>query len=153
MNIETRLFNCPKCDCLNVAVDSFYKCGRCGWQPANKNDPFGIEAPMPTAQQPARPKRKELEARVAELAARLADREAKLADLRGHETQFAELKVQLADWKRWHQFREEELKVANAELESMHRELADKQAIIDEQKKEIAQLRMWMRLYEWGGGF
>lgn len=91
MKIEIRLFTCPKCDHLNVAVDGNYKCERCDWQPS-------------------RPMRKKLEA-------------------------------QLADWKCWHANREEELKVANAEIESMYRELADKQAIIDEQKKELDEAR------------
>ncbi|MHB0967415.1 MAG: hypothetical protein ACYC36_13280 [Bellilinea sp.] len=239
--------NCLNCKYQDVDSQTL-PCSECELLPVMyRRQPDLIEPFRANYWQPARPKRKELEARVAELEARLADREAKLADLRGHEAKFidlrerydalkscymlnkepdgpvmivdfgkvlveheaqlaelradlvaafvvlheikdvlvedslngffdqtiksidaylsgkdrysgvydelAELKVQLADWKRWHQFREEELKVANAELESMHHELADKQAIIDEQKKEIAQLRMWMRLYEWGGGF
>jgi septal ring factor EnvC (AmiA/AmiB activator) len=50
-----------------------------------------------------------------------------------------------------------QLDTASAELESMHTERAALQAIIDEQEKEIDELRrenlqltLWQRLYEWG---
>lgn len=82
--------------------------------------------------EPARPKRKELEAQLADWKREYNYQQQRACDA---EVMLADREAKLSDWKRWHANRDEELKVANAEMESMHSELDAKQAIIDEQEK------------------